>query len=333
MPPGAGRETALPRPDNLPEPDEQEEVSTRPFWSGTITFGLVSIPVALFPANRNSRVSLRMIGPRGRPLSRRYYSEKTGRDLSSDDIVRGYEIEKGRYIEITDEELDRLAPEKSRDIDLRRFVKESEIPRLYFERGYFLTPAGESTKAYRLLAETMQRTGRAGIATFVMRGKEYLVAIVAENGILRAETLRFSDEIRSPEAIGLPPKTKPAAARVRTFEKIIDQQSTDNLPRKEMHDEEADRIRKLVEKKSARKESRVSAPGTGEPKPKVVDLLEALQARLAEAGTRQRRTESDGGDLESRSRADLYEEAKRLNISGRSSMTRDQLIKAIRNAA
>src|SRR5215217_8440869 len=100
----------------LPEDFDDQSESSRPFWSGTITFGLVSIPVNLFPANRSSRVSLRMLGPTGKPLARRYYSEKSGRDLDNEDLVRGYEIKKNRFVEVADEELDRLVPERSRDI-------------------------------------------------------------------------------------------------------------------------------------------------------------------------------------------------------------------------
>src|SRR5688572_6294860 len=104
-----------------------DQVSTRPFWSGTISFGLVSVPVNLFPANRDSRVGLRMLGPDDEPLHRRYYSARTGRELSDDDLIRGYEHQKGRYVTVTDEELERLAPEQTRDIDLRRFVDENAI--------------------------------------------------------------------------------------------------------------------------------------------------------------------------------------------------------------
>ena len=159
---------------SAPDEDQEQEhePSARPFWSGTITFGLVSIPVNLYPANRESRVSLRMLGSGGEPLSREYYAPDTAEDLESMETIRGYEVRKGKYVTITDEELERLAPEKSRDIDLRMFVKRDEIPPLYFKRAYFLTPADKSAKAYRLLAETMDRTRRAGIATFVMRGKE-----------------------------------------------------------------------------------------------------------------------------------------------------------------
>src|SRR5437660_264873 len=178
--------------------DEPEQATTRPFWSGTISFGLVSVPVDLFPATKSSRIGLRLLGPEGRPLRRRYYSSKTGRELDGNDLVRGYEIKKNKFVVVTDEELEKLAPEKSRDIDLKRFVDLSSISPLYFEHAYYLAPASESVKAYRLLAEVMEKTAQAGIATFVMHGKEYLVAIASENGILRAQTMRFSDEIRNP---------------------------------------------------------------------------------------------------------------------------------------
>jgi DNA end-binding protein Ku len=272
----------------LPEDFEDQSASNRPFWSGTITFGLVSIPVNLFPANRGNRVSLRMIGPAGKPLARRYYSETSGRDLDSEEIVRGYEIRKGRFVEMTDEELERLAPERSRDINLQRFVDDGSIPRLYFDRGYFLAPAG-STRAYHLLAQTMERTKRAGIATFVMRGKEYLVAITADNGILRAETMRFHDEVRSSQDIGLPKKQKPAPAAVRSFERTIAQRSRASLPLAELRDEETERLRKLVERKRKTDKNVVETPGRGKRKAEVVDLLEVLRRNLAQTETSARR--------------------------------------------
>jgi DNA end-binding protein Ku len=267
----------------LPDEFDEQSESARPFWSGTITFGLVSIPVNLFPANRSSRASLRMLGPTGKPLARRYYSEESGRDLTNEDLVRGYEIKKNRFVEITDEELDRLAPERSRDINLQRFVDESSIPRLYFERGYFLTPAS-STRAYHLLAQAMAKTKRAGIATFVMRGKEYLVAITADNGILRAETMRFHDEVRSPEQIGLPKKQKPAPASVRAMENFIAHRSRASLPVAELRDKASDRLLKLVERKRKRDENVVTAPGKTKRKAEVVDLLDVLRQSLAQSG-------------------------------------------------
>src|SRR5512132_2292283 len=107
--------------------------AARPFWSGTLTFGLVSVPVELYPGSRTNRAPLRMLSPEGEPLARRYYSQKSGRDLDAEDLVRGYEFEKDRYVTVTDEELEKLAPEQSRDIDLRKFVELESIPPLYFD--------------------------------------------------------------------------------------------------------------------------------------------------------------------------------------------------------
>jgi DNA end-binding protein Ku len=261
---------------------EESEATTRPFWSGTISFGLVSIPVNLFPGNRDSRVALRMIGPDGEPLKREYVGAESGTELESSETTRGFEISKGKYVTVTDEELERLAPEKSRDIDLRLFVPREEISPVYFERSYFLTPADKSTKAYRLLAETMQRKERTGIATFVMRGKEHLVAIFAENGILRAETLRFADEIRTPQDIGLPKRTDVAAAAMRRFETAIKKESKKTINPKEMRNEYAESMLKLIEKKRSRHKDVVESEHAERRPANVIDLMEVLKQSLGQ---------------------------------------------------
>ncbi|HEX6309012.1 MAG TPA: Ku protein [Longimicrobiales bacterium] len=259
----------------------EEEATPRAFWSGTITFGLVSIPVELFPANRSNGVSLRMVDEDGTPLSRRYFCPKEERELDWEELVRGYEIEKGEYVVVTDDELERIAPEKTRDIDLRQFVSASDIDPIYFERAYYLVPGGNSTKAYRLLAETMEQAERVGIATFVMRGKEYLVAILAENGILRAETLRFADEVRAPDDVGLPEPVKPKAAAVKQIEKAIAQLAEKELDEAELVDRSAARLLKLVEKKEKAGEDVVEAPaGEAPPSEGVIDLMEVLKRSL-----------------------------------------------------
>jgi DNA end-binding protein Ku len=275
----------------LPDREEQE-ASARPFWSGTITFGLVTIPVNLFPANRSGGVHLRLLSPKHRPLQRRYFSAESGRELTDNEIVRGYEIRKGKYVEIDDEELERLAPERSRDINLRLFVDEKSIPRLYFERGYFLAPAG-STRAYKLLAETMERTGRAGIASFVMRGKEYLVAIVSDGGLLRAETMRYHDEIRTPGHVGLPKKQKPSPAAVRSFERLLTQRSRTSLPSAALKDADAEAMRRLVKRRQTRKSNVIELPGKRK-SPPVLDLVDVLRQALEQSDKKPRRQRAAG---------------------------------------
>jgi len=255
--------------------------SARPFWSGTLSFGLVSVPVALYPGNRTNRAPLRMLGPEGEPLSRRYFSQKTGKDLGDEDMARGFEYDKDHYVIVTDEELERLAPEQSRDIDLRRFVPLADIPPLYFDRSYFLAPSEGSEKAYRLLTEAMDKEGLAGVATFVMRGKEYLVAIFPENEILRAETMRFADEIRSPKEIGLPEKKKVPTATVKKFESLITKHSDKRLSLAKLKDEQTEKLLKLVERKRKQHKDIVEVDVPEEEQGKVVDLMAALKKSLA----------------------------------------------------
>lgn len=255
--------------------------SGRPFWSGTITFGLVSIPVDLYPANRSGGVSLRMLGPNG-PLQRQYHAEGARRALEDDDLVRGYEYDEGKFVIVEDDELERLAPEKSRDIELQRFVPADDVDPLYFERGYFLAPSGRSRKAYDLLAESMADSKRAGIATFVIREKEYLVAVFSEKGVLRAETLRFADELRSPKDIGLEEKPRVDAAKVRAFEQIVSHSTAKQLPAKLLEDTRAKEIEKLARRKQEKGEDVVEVEMNAgeEGGAEVVDLMAVLRKSL-----------------------------------------------------
>lgn len=327
----------------MPEDQElEEQPGARSFWSGTLTFGLVSVPVALFPAQRSVRVSLRMLSPEGVPLRREYYDPDTEKRIEGDRIVRGYEVGEGEYVVVTDEELEGLAPERTRDIDLRLFVDRAAIDPAYFDRAYFLTPAGDSTKAYRLLAATMEKMDRAGIATFVMRGKEYLVAILAENGILRAETLRFADELRSPEDVELPEPARVKAADVQRFEKAIRKLAAKQFEPDELHDRAAERLRELIEKKQqAGEDVRMVEETSASPSSDVIDLMEVLKRSLAEAGgtggrkaakKAAKKTGRGATDLAALSKEELYEQAKRLDLPGRSGMSKRQLVTALQQA-
>lgn len=270
----------MPRRQRTESSDVEEQKGARPFWSGTLSFGLVSVPVDLYPGNRNNRTPLRMLGPEGTPLSRRYYSQKTGKDLDADEMIRGFEIEKERFVVVTDEELERLAPEQSRDINLRSFVPGETIPPIYFERSYFLVPSKGSEKAYKLLAETMGKSDLAGIATFVMRGKEYLVAIFSENGILRAQTMRFADELRQPSDIGLPEKKNIKTVSVKKFENIIKKHSSKQFALNTLKDERQEKLRKLVARKRASRKNVIHVDVPERDEGKVVDLLEVLKKSL-----------------------------------------------------
>ncbi len=265
------------------ETDNADEGRGRAFWSGTLSFGLVSIPVELLPAHRGSRASLRMIDADGTPLARRYHCPADEQAVDPDHIARGYELDNGKIVVVTDEELEALAPKKSREIDLRRFVDRDSISPLYFQRSYFLAPGAGSGKAYRLLGAVMERSRRAGIATFVMRDKEYLVAIFAEAGLLRAETLRFHDEVRSPRDVGLP---KAPSVGAKTLERLkravaaLEAKKWD--PAKIVDPHEA--IRALAERKLEQDKDVISSQGApvAQVEGQVVDLFEVLRQSLAQ---------------------------------------------------
>ncbi len=332
----------------MPETEELEEMAgqARAVWSGAITFGLLSLPVDLFPASRSRALPLKLVDDEHRPLARRYFCPAHERFLTRDEIVRGYEIEKDRYVIVTDAELESIAPEKSRTIDLRTFVEAADIDPMYFKRSYFLTPGEGGGRAYRLLAETMERSGRVGLATFVMRDKEYLVALLSEEGILRAETLRFADELRRPEEVGLDLSGKAPAERVTAFRRSIAALESETLERADLEDAYSERLQALIDRKLERgvdveRAPEAEAEEVGEAE--VIDLMEVLKRRLqpetaeppsrrAEARARARqgpRRKSEA--LERLSKGELYERAKALGVPGRSKMDKDELIRALRS--
>ncbi|EWG98296.1 non-homologous end joining protein Ku [Halomonas sp. BC04] len=342
----------------------------RPLWSGTITFGLVSLPVNLYPANRPKPVSLHMVDRDGTRLARRYFCEKEERVLDYDELVRGYEVEKNEFVVVEEHELESLAPEKSQEIDLKRFVGLDEIDPMYFQRAYFMTPDKGVTKAYRLLAKSMEESERAGIATFVMRGKEYLVAIIAEKGILRAETLRFAEEVRSPEGIELPDISQTDKKKIQAIQQGIDELTETDLERDALQDLQSQRIVDRAEEKISRGEDVVTLgeedESDVEPEQggEVIDLMQVLKQSLAEGrppGQEIRRdTEADArkgkpnksgktsakrnpgkkasarkdssSKLDTLSRDQLYERAKALDLPGRSRMSKAELVEAITSA-
>lgn len=355
--------------DKSDKSDHENVPGPHAIWSGIIAFGLVSIPVSLFPAHTGSGVSLRMVDSEGNPLRRQYFCEREEIAIERDEIVRGYEVDSNRYVVVEDDELEALAPEKSQEINLSRFVGLAEINPVHFERAYFLVPDKGATKAYRLLAKSMEDEQRAGIATFVMRDKEYLVAIVAQQGILRAETMRFNDEIRTPEDVGLPQRADADGKLVKAFKKAIKERIQDGLNREDLTDTYSKKLREYAEAKY-RSGRDVKAPAGGEASDEptnVIDLMQVLKQRLLgqedDRGAREKtakpeqskrsakRTKATSkakpGDeekstgkkkspnseqLQLLSRDELYEKAKSLDIPGRSSMSKPELIEALKAA-
>ncbi|MCK9199694.1 MAG: Ku protein [Gallionella sp.] len=267
---------------NQAEEEDLEQEQPHAIWSGIIAFGLVSLPVSLFPAHRG-KIALKMVDANGALLKRQFFGENDRQPLERDDIVRSYEIEKYHYVVVEDEELEALEPKKSREIDLKRFVPLSSINPVYFERAYFLVPDSDTTKAYRLLAKSMEDEQRVGIASFVMHGKDYLVAIIAERGILRAETLRFHDELRTPEQVGLPKRQPADKALVERMRAAIGKSMRKRFDGELLSDRHTRDLMQRIEAKLKAGTDVLPAPEEPEAveaESNVIDLMQVLKERL-----------------------------------------------------
>jgi DNA end-binding protein Ku len=304
----------------------------RPIWSGAINFGLVTIPVELYSATEDHTISFRQF-ERGTSDRIRYkrINERTGKEVAFSDIVKGADVGGGEYVIIEPEELDQIAPGRSRTIDINTFVDLDDIDPIHFQKTYWLAPAKEEYgRSYGLLLQAMEKTNRAGIASFVMRGKEYLTAVRAGDGLLILNTLLFVDDIRDPakELKSLPELTTARGKELDMAVSLIDSMTDDWRP-EEFKDTYTEQVEKLIDTKRDGKEI-VAEAEPSEPT-KVVDLFEAL-SRSVEGRKKGRSGGSAQTDLTDLSKADLDKLAKDLDIKGRSKMTRDDLAQAVAEA-
>ncbi len=316
----------------------------RSIWTGSLSFGLVNVPVGLYAATQEHEVRFHQF-QRGTSSRIRYrrVNQDTGEEVPYEDIVRGAEVDGGRYVVLTREELEEVEPGRSRTIEISDFVDVAEIDPIHFQRSYYLGPRGEgSGRAYGLLARAMERTGRAGIATFVMRRKEYLAAIRSRHGVLVLETMYFADEVRDPwrTVDDLPTDVELAKRDVDTAAQLIDAMTTE-WDATAYRDTYTERVEQLVAAKQ-RDDEIVTDDAAREPDGKVVDLMDALRASVEQA-SEQRSGKSRGRSsaseeattspaLADRSKADLYAMAQRLDVPRRSSMNREQLLEAVAEA-
>ncbi len=227
-------------------------------WSGTISFSLVAIPVQLVKAVETGRVSFRMLHSKDySPLVRRMLCPEDDTIVPPDEIIRGYEIGPGKYIVITDEELESVSPERSRTIEIIEFIDMKEVDAIYYDHPYYLVPSKGGEKAYRLLVEVMRRTNKAGLAKFVLGEREYLVAVKSTEEGLALITLHYSEEILSDKDI-LPKDDKVEAEEKNRMKKIIKEMITDFDPEKYADG----RRKKIVDllKKKMKEKALVEAP-------------------------------------------------------------------------
>jgi len=256
----------------------------RAIWTGSVSFGLVNVPVGLFSATQDHNVHFHQFeqGTSSRIRNERV-NEDTGDEVSYDDIVKGAEVGDGNYVMLTQEELESVEPGRSRSIDITDFVEASEIDPIYYQKSYYLAPSDDpAKKPYALLVKAMAQSERIGVATFVMRGKQYLAAIrpSADEKVLVLETMHFADEVRDParELDGLPQRTKVEKKDLDMAVSLVTSLTTKWNP-KNYRDTYTERVEKLIDAKKRDREI-VVPPRDEESAGKVVDLLATLQASV-----------------------------------------------------
>ena len=250
-------------------------------WSGTISFSLVAIPVQLVKAVAPGRVSFRLLhGKDYSPLARRMFCPEEDKMVSPEEIIRGYEIGPDRYLPITDEELESVSPERSRTIEIIEFIDMQEVDSIYYDHPYYLAPLKGGEKSYRLLAEVMRRTNKAGLAKFVLAEREYLVAVKSTEGALALTTLHYSEEILPAEDIA-PKEGKIEAEEKSRMKKSIKNMMADFNPAK-YADERREKVVDLLKKK-AKEKTTVEAPEVTEEEAEgPADLIAALEEIMRE---------------------------------------------------
>ncbi len=257
----------------------------RSIGSGTISFGLVSIPIRLYVATHSEQLSFNMLHePCGTRIKQQLYCPHHDKVVERSEIVKGYQFERDRYVTFTDEELKALEAEANRSIDIHEFVPLAQVDPIYFEDAHYLGPDKGAEKAYQLLAQAMRDTGKVALAQYVRGGKEHLVLIRPYDGGLALHTMHYADEVRSLSDIDLGGEPKLRAGEVEMARKLVQQLSARAFHPEQYKDEYRQRVQEVVQKKVAGEE--VTMAEEEKPKAQVIDLMEALKASLARSGQR-----------------------------------------------
>jgi DNA end-binding protein Ku len=269
----------------------------RSLWTGSLSFGLVNVPVALLSAVRDQKVHFRQIHEKSHePVHISYVCKKEDRPVPYDEIAHGFETDNGDYVMLTDEELAAAAPEKTRTIDISEFVPLEDIDPIFFDHPYYLVPVGEAQgpiRAYQLLVQVMEEADKVAIGHFVLRTKEYLVAIRARDGVLALTTMLFHDEVRPTDELPLPAKRKPAKAKLDQAVELVEALAAD-FDADSYKDRYTQRLKALVKKKEAGET--IKAPERAKAPSRTPDLMAALKESLE----RIREQESDGAQKKKR---------------------------------
>ena len=256
--------------------------------SGTITFGLVSIPVKLYPAASSQSASFNMLHAKcGNRIRQQRFCPVCNEVVERDGLIKGYEFAKDQYVTVTDEELKALEGEASRAIEISEFVPLSKVDPIYFEKSYYLGPDKGGEKAYRLLSDAMTQAGKVALAKFVLRGKENLVLVRAAQKGLMLHTMYFADEVRNFDEISKGESAKITGAETNLALRLIDELSNEQFSPEQYEDEYRQRVMELINSKAEGKEITVVEPQVQ--RAQVIDLMDALKESLGKKFTKEKK--------------------------------------------
>jgi len=282
----------------------------RSLWTGSLSFGLVNVPVALYSAARDQDLHFNQLHAKdGARIETRRFCAEEDREVAYEDIGHGYELDSGKQVVLTDEELDAVAPRRTRTIEIQSFVDAADIDPIMFDHPYWLVATGDSEgprRAYRLLVEAMADADRVALGRFVLRTKEYLVAVRVRDGLLALTTMLFADEIRPAKGIA-PGGRKPGKEAVAQAVKLIEALGADFDPGAEK-DEYRARLRKIIKDKE--KGGTIEVPEADDEPEVAGDLMEALRKTMAELNVKGSSKRTSGSNSKSSSKSKASSKAK-----------------------
>jgi DNA end-binding protein Ku len=257
----------------------------RSIWTGAISFGLVYIPVQLHSASHTSSLDLDLLDRRDfSPVGYQRINKRTGKVVEWADIVKGYQYEKGKYVALSEEDFRQANVKATQTIDIQQFTDQASIPPEYFETPYFLAPGKGGAKVYALLREALKKSGKAAVATFVMRGRQHLAMVHPHGNALMLNTLRFEEEVRSADDLDLPGKSSGVTAKeLAMAERLIDDMTGEWKPSEFKDTYSRDLLARVKEKIKARETHKLTpTEKTREPRQsaQVIDLMEVLKKSL-----------------------------------------------------
>ncbi len=268
----------------------------RAIWKGSISFGLVNIPIALYPATRREDLKFRLLRDGDlSPVNYKRVAEKDGKEVPWEKIVKGYEYEKGKFVVLNEKDFQRVDLEATQTVDIQDFVDVEDIDSMYFYKPYYLEPQKGGDKAYVLLRETLEKTGKVGIAKVIIKTRQYLAGVKPHKHVLVLELMHFAEELADGEKLNVPKETSEPGKREMEMAKALVESMTSEWDPKKYKDDYRDALMDVIEEKvESGGEEIEEKPKAKKPTSKVIDLVAVLQQSLAETEGKGKRKRTRG---------------------------------------